>query len=69
MALHLLPNVSKEFSYNSLKKAFGPGSINSVIPFISYFEESYLLFSVPRFDYSAKKQLINPKKYILSTMG
>lgn len=62
MALYLLSNVSKEFSYNSLKKTFDLGSINSVISFISYFEESYLLFSVPRFDYSAKKQLINPKK-------
>jgi len=62
IALYLLSNVSKEFSYNSLKKAFDLGSINSVISFVSYFEESYLLFSVPRFDYSAKKQLINPKK-------
>lgn len=62
MALYLLTNVGKEFSYNSLKKIFGLGSTNSVISFVSYFEDSYLLFTIPKFDYSLKKQLINPKK-------
>jgi len=38
------------------------GSTNSVIAFISYFEDSYLLFTVPKFAYSLKKQLVNPKK-------
>ncbi|MBR9678013.1 MAG: ATP-binding protein [Nanoarchaeota archaeon] len=62
MGLYLLTNVGKEFSYNKLKKVFGLGSTNTVISFISYFEDSYLLFTVPRFDYSLKKQLVNPKK-------
>jgi len=62
MALYLLTNVGKEFSYNSLKKTFGLGSANSAIAFVSYFEDSYLLFTLPKFDYSLKKQLVNPKK-------
>jgi predicted AAA+ superfamily ATPase len=62
MALFLLTNVGKEFSYNSLKKTFSLGSTNSVISFVSYFEDSYLLYTIPRFDYSLKKQLISPKK-------
>ncbi len=62
MALYLLTNVGKEFSYNNLKKMFNLGSTNSVISFISYFEDSYLLFTIPKFDYSLKKQLVNPKK-------
>lgn len=62
MAIYLLTNVGKEFSYNSLKKIFGLGSINSVISFISYFEDSYLLFPISKFDYSLKKQIISPKK-------
>lgn len=62
MALYLLTNVGKEFSYNSLKKIFNLGSINTVISFVSYFQDSYLLFIIPKFDYSLKKQLINPKK-------
>lgn len=62
MAIYLLTNVGKQFSYNSLKKIFNLGSTNSVIAFVSYYEDSYLLFTVPKFDYSLKKQLINPKK-------
>jgi len=62
MALYLLTNIGKEFSYNALKKTFDLGSTNSAISFVSYFQDSYLLFTVPKFDYSLKKQLVNPKK-------
>ena len=62
MALYLITNVGKEFSYNSLKKTFKLGSVNSAISFVSYFEDSYMLFTVPKFDYSIKKQIISPKK-------
>jgi hypothetical protein len=62
MALYLMTNVGGEFSYNGLKKMFGLGSVNSAIAFVSYFEDSYLLFTVPKFDYSLKKQIVNPKK-------
>jgi len=62
MALYLLTNVGNEFSYTTLKQMFHLGSTNSAIAFVSYFEDSYLLFVVPKFDYSLKKQAINPKK-------
>lgn len=62
MALYLLSNAGKEFSYNGLKKTFNLGSTNTAISYVSYFEDSYLLFTVPKFDYSLKKRLINPKK-------
>ncbi|MBI2522966.1 ATP-binding protein [Candidatus Woesearchaeota archaeon] len=62
MALYLIANVGKEFSYNSLKRTFSLGSTNTAIDFVSYFEDSYLLFTVAKFDYSLKKQSINPKK-------
>jgi len=61
LALYLLTNIGKEFSHNSLKKIFGI-SVNTIISFISYFEDAYILFTIPRFDYSYKKQLVNPKK-------
>jgi predicted AAA+ superfamily ATPase len=41
---------------------FGLGSVNSAISFVSFFEDSYMLFTVPKFDYSIKKQIINQKK-------
>lgn len=62
MALYLLTNVGREFSYSGLRKIFDLGSTSSVVSFVSYFEDSYLLFTVPKFDYSLKKQLVNPKK-------
>jgi predicted AAA+ superfamily ATPase len=62
LAIYLISNIGKEYSYNNLKKLFNLGSINTIISFISYLEESYLLFSINRFDYSIKKQNIYPKK-------
>lgn len=62
MALYLLTNAGKEFSYNSLKRVFGLKSTSTVVSFVSYFEDSYLLFTIPKFDYSLKKQLVNQKK-------
>lgn len=62
MALFLVSNVGVEFSYNKLAKAFNLGSTNSAIAFLSYLEDSYLLFTVAKFDYSLKKQAVNPKK-------
>ena len=62
LAIYLLTNVGKRFTYNSLKKNFKFGSVNSVISFMSYFEDAYLIFTIPKFDYSYKKSLVNPKK-------
>lgn len=62
LATFLITNVAKEFSYTSLRKIFNFGSTNSVSKFISFLEESYLLFILSKFDYSFRKQIINPKK-------
>ncbi len=62
IALYLISNVGKEFSYNSIKKMFEIKSVQSVIDYISYFENAYLVFTIPRFSYSYKKQQVNPKK-------
>lgn len=62
MALYLLTNTGKEFSYSNLGKTYGLGSTNTAISFVSYLEDSYLLFTVQRFDYSLRKQQVNPRK-------
>lgn len=62
MALYLITNMGKEFSYNKLAAYLQLGSPNTAIAYVSYFEDSYLLFIVPRFDFSYKKQLLGPKK-------
>ncbi len=60
IALYLLSNVGTEFSFNSLAKTFNLGSTNTATAYVSYLEESYLLFSVSKFDYSLKKQPVYP---------
>ncbi len=62
IAVFLISNAGKEFSYNSIKKMLEIKSVQSVIDYISYFEDAYLVFTIPRFSYSYKKQQVNPKK-------
>ncbi len=62
LTIYLLSHVSKEFSANSLKKMMDVKSVQSVIDYISYLEDSYLIFTIPKFSYSYKKQQVNPKK-------
>jgi len=62
MAVYLLSNIGKPFSYNTLRHIFDLGATSTVIEYISFFEEAYLLFTVQRFDYSLKKQKNNAKK-------
>jgi predicted AAA+ superfamily ATPase len=52
---YLLTNPSKEFSQNNLKKMLNMGSVNSIISFIKYLEDSYLIFTINKFEYSLKK--------------
>lgn len=62
LAVYLISNAGKEFSYSKLAKYFGMGSTNTAISYISYFEDSYLIFTVPKFDYSYRRQSVSPKK-------
>ncbi len=68
IALHLISNAAKEYTLNKLKNTYNIGSTNSVAEYVSWFEDSYLIFSVPQFSWSAKSKAINPKKvYTIDT--
>jgi len=69
LAFYLLSNSGKEFSHNQLKKMFNVGSTNTMTTYVSFFEDSYLIFTIPKFDYSYKKQLVNPKKIYAIDIG
>lgn len=62
LATYLMTNAGKKFSFTSLKNTFETGSANTIIDYISYFEDSYLFMAVPCFSYSLKDQIRNPKK-------
>lgn len=68
IALFLISNAGKEYTLNRLKNSFNLGSTNSVSEYVGWFEDSYLIFSVPLFSWSAKSMAINPKKvYTIDT--
>lgn len=62
LAVHLLSNTGKEFSYNNISKILEIKSVRTVIDYCDYLRESYLVDFIPRFSPSIKKQLVNPKK-------
>ena len=62
LGIYLASNIGKEFSYNRLTNIFELGSVNTIQSYISYFNDAYLFFTVPRFSYSLKQQTKNQKK-------
>lgn len=62
LSRYLITNFGRRFSFNSLQKAIGLGSVNTVINYCSFLEQSYLIKSITMFDHSVKKQHRNDKK-------
>src|SRR3989344_1252947 len=62
LAIALISNTGKEFSYHSLKKTLEIPAVQTVIDYASFLQDSFLLFAIQKFDYSYKKRLVGPKK-------
>jgi predicted AAA+ superfamily ATPase len=62
LAVWLISNTGKPITGNSLRKIFQIGSSSSIMDYLSYFVDAYLFFFIPKFSYSHKVQLVNPKK-------
>lgn len=62
IALYMISNIGKEFSFNNLRKLFSVGSANSISDYLSWLGDTYLLYYLPRFSWSAKSTAINPRK-------
>ncbi|HPT22537.1 MAG TPA: ATP-binding protein [Bacteroidales bacterium] len=62
LAVHLLSNIGKEFSYNSISKILEIKSVRTVIDYCDYLNESYITDFIPQYSTSIKKQLVNPRK-------
>jgi len=68
LALYLVSNVGKLFTANRLKGLFEVGSVNTITEYLSHLEDSYLLHFIPKFSYSLRKQMVNPRKvYAIDT--
>ena len=62
-------NISKEISFNSIKKTLNLGSSTTVKDYFDYLENSFLVFLMPKFDYSLKKQIHSTKKVYVIDNG
>jgi predicted AAA+ superfamily ATPase len=68
LAFYLLSNVAKLITGNRLKTLFEIGSTSTVMEYLAHLEFSYLLQFVPKFSYSLRKQMVNPRKvYAIDT--
>jgi len=68
LAVYLLSNIAKEFSYNNITQTLSIKSVRSTIDYCDYLQESYLVELIPRFSFSIRQQQCNPKKaYCIDT--
>lgn len=68
LTLYLISNVAKLITGNRLKSMFNIASTSTIMEYLSHLEYSYLLQFVPKFSYSIRKQLVNPRKvYAIDT--
>lgn len=62
LALLLLSNVGRAYSYPTLRNITGIKSLSTIKNYIDYFQNVFLLYQLPRFDYSLKKQKVSSSK-------
>jgi predicted AAA+ superfamily ATPase len=65
LALFCISNIAKPHTYNSLRRLFANYSsisTDSLINYINYLEDAFLLFSVSHYDESLKQQMSKPRK-------
>ena len=65
----LMGNVGNLITGNKLTQTIRVKSAKTVLDYMSYMENAYLLFSMPRFSFSYRSQLVNPKKVYCVDMG
>lgn len=66
LSRYLITNFGRRYSYNSLRKATGLGSVNTAINYTGYLEQSFLIRNISKFDHSLKVQQSGEKKAYVS---
>lgn len=69
LAHYLITNSSQETTYTKLSKILGIRHIVTISKWISYLENSFLIFKVEKFDFKLKQQFIAPKKFYCIDTG
>jgi uncharacterized protein len=61
LAAYLMTNISNLVSLRALRGTFGYG-LNLIGEYLGHLEDAFLVFQLYLFDYSMKRQLVNPRK-------
>ena len=69
LLLFLVANVGNLVTATKLTQALGIKSSATVLSYFSFFEQTYLLGLMPRFSYSYRAQLVNPRKIYIIDNG
>lgn len=69
LAIYLITNTGNLNSYDKLRKIIGATNTSTIKNYISVLQEAFLIYALPLFDYSVKKQIYNPNKYYVSDIG
>ncbi len=68
LSLYLLSNFSCRITFNKLKNIFSLRSVHTAQNYISYLEESYVVFLIEKFSYKLKERVSAPRKvYVYDT--
>jgi predicted AAA+ superfamily ATPase len=62
LIVFLASNISNLISATKLKQYLNVKSTATILEYLGYFEQSYLIHLMPKFSYSHKVQLVNPRK-------
>ena len=62
MANSLMSNTSSQVSFNRLKNIFNLKSVHTALNYLSFLEESFLFFLVPRFSYKPHERVTASRK-------
>ncbi|MEB3316437.1 MAG: ATP-binding protein [Candidatus Melainabacteria bacterium] len=68
LSLRVFTDITSPIQFSKIKQQLGIGNVTTVTNYISYLENSWLIFSINIFDISIKRQQIAPKKiYAIDT--
>jgi len=67
--LFLLANPGQPLSFHRLTKTLGVPTVSQTSRYVSYLEDAYLLFSVPKFSPSFRQRVVAPAKYYAIDSG
>jgi len=69
IGIYFAANSAKLFSISTLQKITGVKSTASINDYLHYYAQSYLFYYIRKFDFSVKKQILNPRKVYTVDQG